>query len=286
MSGAGWTVPRRQTWLELMTPTLAIAPRFTPETLPADALDSRVYRLVCSEIWGGIGAVDQDVATRGIAASIYSVAAGGNRGGDIHYLSYCSYDMITRIAVADVRGHGESVTLVSSWVYDALKAQMNTLAGNQVLSELNGRICERGFEAMTTAAVLSYDSSRTCLHFCYAGHPPAMLRRGSRGWQRLENPEEQETSNLPLGVLASAAYEQGQVTLTAGDRVVMFTDGLLEAEDPHGEAFGEERLLRLLEREDGASISAIKYAILDGLFEHTRRLPLVDDLTVLAAEVR
>ncbi|MEO8341490.1 MAG: PP2C family protein-serine/threonine phosphatase [Nitrospirota bacterium] len=269
-----------------MTPTPVIASGSNPGTRLTGGSRTNAYRLVCSEIWGGIGALDQDVATRGIAASIYAVAAGGNRGGDIHYLSYCSYDMITRIAVADVRGHGESVTLVSSWVYDALKAQMNTVAGNQVLSDLNRKICERGFEAMTTAAVVSYDTSRSALHFCYAGHPPAMVWRHGAGWRRLENLAEPEASNLPLGVRASAAYEQGQVTLTAGDRVVMFTDGLLEAEDLHGDAFGEERLLTVLEEQHGASISAIKYAILDSLFNHTKRLPLVDDLTVLTTEVR
>jgi sigma-B regulation protein RsbU (phosphoserine phosphatase) len=258
----------------------------TPDALSAGEHDTNLYRLVCSEIWGGIGALDQEVATRGISASIHSKPAGGGRGGDIHHLSYCSYDLLTRIVLADVRGHGERVTLVSSWVFDALKAQMNTVAGNQVLADVNRRICERGFEAMTTAAVLSYDSSQTRLHFCYAGHPPALVWRGGDGWRPLENEAEHEASNPVLGVLASAVYEQGQVTLTPGDRVVMFTDGLLEAEDPQGEAFGEARLLNVLEGEDGASISAIKQAILESLRDHTRSRPPEDDLTVLAAEVR
>ena len=90
-------------------------------------------------------------------------------------------------------------------------------------------------EAMTTAAVLSYDRNQHCLQFCYAGHPPAMIWRRETIWQRFENTEEQDTSNLPLGVRAAAVYEQDQISLTPGDRVVIFTDGLLEAEDGHGE---------------------------------------------------
>jgi len=260
-----------------MTHTPLAAPRST---------DTESHRLVCSEIWGGIGAIDQEVVTAGITASISSVAVGGGQGGDIHYLSYCTYDLLTRLAIADVRGHGESVALVSAWVYAALQAQMNTLAGDRVLSDLNSKIHARGFEAMTTAAVLSYDRKQHCLHFCYAGHPPAMIWRRAAGWQQLENAEERETSNLPLGVRAGAVYEQGRISLTAGDRVVMFTDGLLDAEDRHGEPFGERRLAKVLNEKGSASVAGLKYAILDRLFDHAGGLPLEDDLTILAAEVR
>jgi phosphoserine phosphatase RsbU/P len=244
------------------------------------------YRLACSEIWGGTGPADEDVATSGVTASIYSAAAGGGRGGDIHYLSACSHDLRTRIAVADVRGHGESVTLVSSWVYAMLRAQVNEVTGDELLAELNGQIYARGVEAMTTAAILGYDGSHTFLYFCYAGHPPAMVWRPAQGWRRLENCAEARASNLPLGVLPSTEYEQGRVSLTSGDRVLLFTDGLLDAEDRHGEPFGAERLLRLLTSEGDISPSAVKHAVVNGVFEHTNSVPLVDDLTVLAAEIR
>ena len=260
-----------------MTRASATAPQFS---------DTESHRLVCSEIWGGIGEIDQEVSTAGITASISSLAVGGRQGGDIHYLSYCSYDFLTRLAIADVRGHGESVAQVSAWVYAALQAQMNTLDGDRVLSDLNRKIYARGFEAMTTAAVLSYDRSQHRLQFCYARHPPAMIWRRAAGWQRLENMEERETSNLPLGVTSGAVYEQGHISLTPGDRVVVFTDGLLDAEDRHGEPFGERRLTEVLNEEGGAPVAGLKYAILDRLLDHAGGLPLEDDLTILAAEVR
>ena len=244
------------------------------------------YRLACSEIWGGIGGADQDVATGGVLASIYSAAAGGGRGGDIHYLSVCREDLRTRIAVADVRGHGESVTSVSAWVYGALRAQINDVAGDQVLSDLNGRIYARGIEAMTTAVVVGYDGIRPCLYFCHAGHPPAMVWRPVEGWRQVENCAEDEASNLPLGVLASTEYQQGQVSLESGDRVLLYTDGLLDAEDANGEPFGSERLLCLLKSQGDVSISGVKRAVLDGFLDHTKGLPLVDDVTLLAAQIR
>ena len=74
--------------------------------------------------------------------------------------------------------------------------------------------------------------------------------------------------------------------LTPGDRLVVFTDGLLDAEDRNGEPFGAERLSRLLENESATSVSHLKRAILSGLLDHTNGLALEDDLTVLTAEIR
>ena len=260
-----------------MTHASATAPQFS---------DTESRLLVCSEIWGGIGAINQEVSTAGITASIFSLAVGGEQGGDIHYLSYCSYDFLTRIALADVRGHGESVSLISSWVYGALQAQMNTLAGDQVLSDLNGKLHARGLEAMTTAVVLSHDRIRNCLHFCYAGHPLVMVWNRATGWQRLENLAEMETSNLPLGVKADAVYEQAQIRLSPGDRIVTFTDGLLDAEDSHGEPFGDRRLGEVLNGEESASVAGLKFAILNHLMDFTGGSSLEDDLTILTAEIR
>src|ERR1700730_19187197 len=82
-----------------------------------------------------------------------------------------------------------------------------------------------------------------------------MIWRRETGWQRLEITEERDTSNLQLGVMAAAVYEQDQISLTPGDRVVIFTDGLLEAKDRHREPFGVRRLSRVMDAERTASNS-------------------------------
>lgn len=69
--------------------------------------------------------------------------------------------------------------------------------------------------------------------------------------------------------------------------MVIFTDGLLEAEYRQGEPFGVGRLCRVMDAEHARRrIAGLKYAILDGLLDHTRNLPVEDDLTVLATEIR
>jgi sigma-B regulation protein RsbU (phosphoserine phosphatase) len=79
-------------------------------------------RLECKGIWGGIHKRDTEISAGKVIGSIYSAPAGGGRGGDIYYFGVCKGDVITRLAIADVAGHGEAVSEISQYVYDSLKA--------------------------------------------------------------------------------------------------------------------------------------------------------------------
>jgi serine phosphatase RsbU (regulator of sigma subunit) len=81
-------------------------------------------RLECKGIWGGIRKRDTEVAAGRVIGSIYSAPAEGGRGGDIYYFGVCKGDVITRLAIADVTGHGEAVSEISRYVYNSLKAHM------------------------------------------------------------------------------------------------------------------------------------------------------------------
>jgi serine phosphatase RsbU (regulator of sigma subunit) len=80
--------------------------------------------LECQKIWGGINNQDIEVSSGGINASIYSMSSNGGVGGDIYYLGACKEDSITRLAIADVTGHGEAVSQISRFVYESLKAHI------------------------------------------------------------------------------------------------------------------------------------------------------------------
>jgi sigma-B regulation protein RsbU (phosphoserine phosphatase) len=82
-------------------------------------------RLECRELWGGIHNQDIEVSAGRIIGSIYSAPCGeGGKGGDIYYFGVCKGDTISRLAIADVTGHGEAVSKISQYVYDTLKAHM------------------------------------------------------------------------------------------------------------------------------------------------------------------
>lgn len=81
-------------------------------------------RLKCSGILGGIRNRDVEITAGRVIASIYSLACCGGKGGDMYYFGACKGDLITRLAVADVVGHGEAVAELSQCVYEALKEHM------------------------------------------------------------------------------------------------------------------------------------------------------------------
>jgi len=81
-------------------------------------------RLECTGIWGGIRNRDIEINAGKVIGSIYSAACEGGKGGDIYYFGVCKGDIITRLAIADVVGHGEVVSEVSQYVYDSLKAHI------------------------------------------------------------------------------------------------------------------------------------------------------------------
>src|SRR5947199_335498 len=111
------------------------------------------HRLKCSEVWGGIQNEDMDASSAGVSASLLSLACEGGKGGDIYYFSVCDADMLTRVVIADVVGHGPAVSEVSDWLFRAMREQMNALDGNAVLASLNRLVVARGLDAMTTAGV-------------------------------------------------------------------------------------------------------------------------------------
>jgi sigma-B regulation protein RsbU (phosphoserine phosphatase) len=249
-----------------------------------------MYRIQCAQIWGGIRNEDQDVCSEGITASLHSSSCDGGKGGDIYYLSVCASDMLTRIAIADVVGHGQAVSDVSQFIYDALESHMNDAAGNNVLAEVNDIAATKGLDAMTTAAVVAYYTSDNHLHFAYAGHHPALVKRmkdsvwfsaelGADGGPPLES------DNLPLAVLPQSTFDQRSMPLETGDRIFVYTDGVIEAPDPDGVLFGEYRLMEVLNESATAPLSEVKSAVLEALRRHVRGPLIHDDVTLLAMEV-
>jgi hypothetical protein len=78
----------------------------------------------CKVIWGGIQNLDAEVTAGKFIGSMYSAASEGGKGGDIYFFGVCKVDIISRLAIADVTGHGDTVSEVSQYVYDSLKAHI------------------------------------------------------------------------------------------------------------------------------------------------------------------
>jgi sigma-B regulation protein RsbU (phosphoserine phosphatase) len=243
-------------------------------------------RIPCGSVWGGIEPVSLDLSTAGVAASLYSASSGGRRGGDIYYLSVCSSGLLTRVAIADVRGHGEQASEISGWLYQALYDRMNTLDGAAVLSDLNEMVHHRGFDAITTAVVMSYHTRTSTLFYSYAGHPPALIRRGRGHWEPLLLVTDDARANLPLGVFGGERYEQRTMRMRSGDRFFIYTDGVSEARGrDEDDLFGAERLVGALEQAGDRDVAGVRDSVLTRLAEHCLSSPNSDDCTMIVVQV-
>ena len=87
-------------------------------------IDDSHSRLECKGLWGGIRNRDIEISAGKVIGSIYSAASEGGKGGDIYYFGVCKGGVITRLAIADVVGHGEAAAKIGQYVYDSLKTYM------------------------------------------------------------------------------------------------------------------------------------------------------------------
>ena len=243
------------------------------------------HQIRCAEIWGGATVKEDEITTPGVHAAIHSSASGDIKGGDLYYFSVCAYDTLTRIAIADVRGHGEAVSHLSDWLYEALEARMNDSDGAGVLTDLNDIVRARGFEAITTAVVATFHRDKRLLYYSYAGHPPLMLGRTGQPWQPLEASENSGPANLPLGVMAGTRFTQEKVRVEPGDRLFLYTDGVAECPGPGEELYGDDKMLAALNRTSGRPLAEVRQDIREDLVDYAGGTIDHDDCTFLLVEV-
>jgi sigma-B regulation protein RsbU (phosphoserine phosphatase) len=181
-------------------------------------------------------------------------------------------------AVADVAGK----SIPAAMLMATFQASLKTLSTAQValpelVANMNKYACSnsQGGLRFTTAFLAEYDAARRVFHYINAGHNNPVLRRSNGAIERLD------VGGLPLGIQPEAKYESASIALAPGDWLIIFTDGLVEAENARQEEFGETRLLSAL----GAGVSATPKGLLDQLMANVDLFvgatPQHDDVTCL-----
>ena len=108
-----------------------------------------------------------------------------------------------------------------------------------------------------------------------AGHNVPVLRRKSGTVERLE------AGGIPIGIFAESPYQVGTTRLENGDWLVIFTDGIVEAEDGKQDEYGEQELIRLVDRESGSAPAEMLSKMLAELDRFVGNTPQHDDMTCL-----
>jgi sigma-B regulation protein RsbU (phosphoserine phosphatase) len=145
----------------------------------------------------------------------------------------------TALSIGDVAGKGLPAAMLMSNLQASVRAFANDEASPaQVVERANRALCRHTpLDRFVTFFYGVIDTTHRQLQYTNAGHNLPILLRADGTIARLD------TGGLVLGIAADAAYSQDTVAVASGDRLVLFTDGITEAEAADGEEFGDDRLL-------------------------------------------
>ena len=188
------------------------------------------------------------------------------------------YDLVrtengVSVVVADVSGKGIPAAMLASIVQGMVHSHF--LAGTpleEIAAAVNGFLCSKNLEKYVTAFLVRLDP-KGGLEYVNCGHVQPLVV-GQKGVRRLEE------SNVPVGLLADAEYQKATGKLESGDRLVLVTDGVTEAEDPEHDFFGDERMEQ----------AAVAGSAFDNIFAAVQTFckghPFSDDVTIVELTYR
>lgn len=180
------------------------------------------------------------------------------------------------LLIADVSGHGVPAALIASMVKLAAASQRAVAADpSRFLSGMNSALLGNTQNQFVTAAYVHLNAESGELRYSAAGHPPMLrLRRGEV--------TDIEENGLMLAAFGFASYSNAIQRLEPGDRLLLYTDGIVEACNASGAFFGQDSLCESLRKTAGLPPSAAVDSIISSVLEWSAKQD--DDLTVLICD--
>lgn len=207
---------------------------------------------------------------QGISFSCYEI------GGDY-------YDFIPRhdgkmfVALGDVSGKGTAAALLMSSLHAAIHAQAvakSSLA--ETINSVNKYLSENTpANRFVTLFLAELDLAGGKLNYINAGHNPPLIARVDGQVQQLDS------GGFPLGIIPMAEYEIGEMQLQPGEALVIYSDGVSEANNLKGDEFGMERLEEVIKQNIKSSASGLRDKIESALSAFTQTAPANDDITLV-----
>jgi len=211
-------------------------------------------------------------------------------GWDLHGLNEPSrgvsgdyYQVVERSAgrecvllIADVSGKGMAASLLTVSLQALSEGPIEDgLPPEEISARLSRLLFKRTPPEKYATAFLGVLTPATgVLRYTNAGHNPPLVIRTATA-------TELGATGPPLGLLSTAVYKAGEVTLGPGDLLLLYTDGIVEAVDPDGEEYGLDRLKQVCQRHHGAAPAAIAEALDHDLLAFVRGTPFPDDRTIV-----
>lgn len=186
------------------------------------------------------------------------------------------------LIVADVTGHGVPAALIASMIKVAMQSAVPFASEPaKILSLLNRILTPELKGRLTSAAYIWLDSARRTASYSGAGHPPILHWKCND--RKLVSVE---SNGLLFGVMDGADYPECRLSIASGDRLLIYTDGLVEAENLQGEAFGDQKMKELVRDNPTAPAPELIQILLKALEKwqpvgQTQQ----DDITLLVLDV-
>jgi sigma-B regulation protein RsbU (phosphoserine phosphatase) len=220
------------------------------------------------------------IPTMGVAAYYQT----SHRAGGDYYDFFRLPEGRWGILIADVSGHGTPAAVLMAVTHSLVHTYQGAPTPPGALLDYVNRQLTSLYTAQSdtfvTAFYAIYDPADRTLTYSSAGHNPPRLKRCADGSLALLD----GARGLPLGINPAEAYRTERHPLVPGDQLVLYTDGITEADNAKGELFGLERMDKVLENCSVGASDLLK-SVLAAVDEFTGGHPAHDDRTLLVAKI-
>jgi sigma-B regulation protein RsbU (phosphoserine phosphatase) len=257
-------------------------PRSTPRTtaldfakgvcIPARSVSGDYYDFL--EVAPGVtGVVVADVCGKGVSAALMMANLQANLRGQVQ-VYHDAYNLSLTAQSESSAGRQTAMARV---------AELQTHPVRRIVKRVNQQVTESVMDSsFITFFYAEVDERKHALRYVNAGHNPPLLLRAKSAYKEIERLDKGGTV---LGLFCDAEFEDAELNLERGDVLVAFTDGLIEAHNPDGEEFGEERLIQCLTKVAVQNATTIESEILRAIKEWTLGAEQEDDLTLVIFKV-
>jgi serine phosphatase RsbU (regulator of sigma subunit) len=186
------------------------------------------------------------------------------------------------VTLGDVAGKGSPAALLMALLLAVLRTLVDEgMEAPALMRRLNAQICRHSPSSrFITLFYAVYTPATGSLTYVNAGQTPPLVRRGDGRYERLGG------TGVALGMFEGSVFGSVDTRLEPGDMLVMYSDGITEAEDPQGRPFDEAGLELVTERLAAASAADMGSGVLKAVEIHANDSRFTDDLTILILKRR
>ncbi|MBI5216331.1 MAG: SpoIIE family protein phosphatase [Ignavibacteriae bacterium] len=187
------------------------------------------------------------------------------------------------VLVADVSGHGVGAALIASMIKVAFASQTQNMSNPaEVMKAMNTILCDKLESKFITAGCVFIDAENGTLRYAGAGHPPLLI------WRKSEQRMVELCENGPLiGPFPDATYSNTNMNLESGDRIILYTDGIIETTNESGSFFGDDSFTRFIQSHENVPAEQFTEMLLKHLAAWSGKRAdesLDDDLTLIVVD--